>query len=114
MLAEKKRAAELAMKKKKGLRNVSIKRRDFSKPTARGQISFPAKANPNSTVILNRSHDGSDDGDTSIRNLNDSVSDMVSVGGMSMAGLSDQSGGNVQRVGTGSEQDDDMVSNSDV
>jgi len=43
--------------------------------------------------------------------MNDSVSDMVSVGGASMAGLSDQSGGAVQRVG--SDYDDD-VSNADV
>lgn len=96
MLAEKKRAAEiaLAMKKKKGLRNVSIKKRDFTTRPRLG-TTVVSKANPNNTVILNRSADGSDDNDTSVMNMNDSVSDMVSVGGMSMAGLSDQSGGNV-------------------
>lgn len=39
--------------------------------------------------ILNTSADGSDDGDVTIRRLNESVSDMVSVGNESMAGLSD-------------------------
>lgn len=97
MLVEKKRAAEIALaqKKKKGLRNVSIKKRDFTTKPRFGAASTISKVNPNVTTILNRSADGSDDNDTDIVNMNDSVSDMVSVGGMSMAGLSDQSGGNV-------------------
>ena len=49
------------------------------------------------TVILKKpkSDDGSDDNDVSIARLDDSVSDMCSVGGQSMAGISDTSGGQV-------------------
>ena len=45
----------------------------------------------NSTTIMAASgvSGTSDDADVSVVNLNDSVSDMMSVGGQSMAGLSD-------------------------
>ena len=54
--------------------------------------------------------------DVSIVNLNDSVSDMASVGGQSMAGLSDASKGRIKRVPADGASDGDtsMMSGSDV
>ena len=53
--------------------------------------------------------------DVSIVNLNDSVSDMASVGGQSMAGLSDGSGGDVvKKVTSGMSDGGSMYSSSDV
>ena len=54
--------------------------------------------------------------DVSIVNLNDSVSDMASVSGQSMAGLSDASKGKIKRVTADGASDGDtsMMSGSDV
>ena len=47
--------------------------------------------------------------------MNDSISDMMSVGGSSMAGLSDGSGGGVKKVGSGaSDGSNSMYSGADV
>lgn len=65
---------------------MAPKARDFKSKLdqSRNRGSVQRKSNDfNSTVILNRSRssDGSDDNDVSIARLDDSVSDMVSVGG---------------------------------
>jgi hypothetical protein len=54
-----------------------------------------------------------DENDVSIMNMNDSV-DMMSVGGQSMAGVSDGSGGGVVKIRSGVSDGGSMYSNSDV
>lgn len=76
-------------------------------------MSVMRKANANNQSALDTSNDS-----VVINKLDESTySDMMSVGGQSMAGVSDRSGGGVQRVGAAADQsmvDVSMYSASDV
>jgi hypothetical protein len=65
------------------------------------------------SVLIRRVSDEDNDNDVSILNLNDSV-DMMSVGGQSMAGVSDGSGGGVVKMRSGVSDGGSMYSGSDV
>jgi len=83
--------------------NKSVHARESSKDSSGGDTS----------VIIRRVNDDDNENDVSIVNLNDSV-DMMSVGGQSMAGLSDGSGGGVVKIRSGVSDGGSMYSASDV
>ncbi len=109
------RSQRMTQKKssKPALRNRSIKQRDFK---SRKGASSRASTDFNTTTIINRVREpAEDDNDVSIVNLNEStMSDMMSVGNMSMAGVSDASGSKVKRVATETSDDGSMYSGNDV
>ena len=97
------------------LRNRSIKQRDFRSRQGVNRSRNLSVSGMDSSVIIKRVSSEEDENDVSIVNLNDSVSDMASVGGQSMAGLSDASGGDVvKKVSSGVSDGGSMYSASDV